>query len=218
VSESYDRVDALFRRYNDRLVKLAAGLARDWHTGEDIAQETWALVVRDVHQLQADDDHAFAWIASIARRTAAGWYRLRRNSECPMDWSDPITAGILAASPAADVLDVAATGLSPMLAAAVDCLPDLQRLALLYRADGMSYDAIAARLGVSKRCIQDHHQHGVRVVAELLGAYGAGAEEETKPTPLPIRDPGASNPPLPGPRPPADRVAFAGLADLALAG
>ena len=216
--ESYEtRAAALFRRYNDRLVKLAAGLARDPHTGEDIAQETWALVVRDIHQLQADDDHAFAWIASIARRTAAGWYRLRRNSERPMDWSEPITASILASSPAADVPAVAATGLSPMLAAAVDCLPDLQRLALLYRADGMPYDAIAARLGVSKRCIQDHHQHGVRAVAGLLGVYDEAPQEETEPTPLPVRDPGATNPPLPGPRPPADR-AFAGLAYLALAG
>ncbi|RKN51627.1 sigma-70 family RNA polymerase sigma factor, partial [Streptomyces klenkii] len=83
------RLDRLFRRYNQRLVALAVTRTRDRHAAEDVASETWLRVAAWLPTLQADDDHAYGWLAAITRRAAADHYRPRRADERPTDFDAP---------------------------------------------------------------------------------------------------------------------------------
>lgn len=87
-----DRFGRIFRTYQRRIQAYILPQLRhhDHELAADLTQETLLLALRDLHTARADDDHLFPWLATIAKRTVAGHYRLARNTrEEAADFADP---------------------------------------------------------------------------------------------------------------------------------
>ncbi|MGW3715498.1 hypothetical protein ACWDN6_35825, partial [Streptomyces albogriseolus] len=141
--------------------------------------------------LKADDDHAMGWLATLTRHAVRDFYKPRRNREQPRDWSDTVSSFALPTAPAAE--DVALAELMPELpehlAALVDSLSETEQAVVRLRCEGLTHRAIIAHTGNSN------------VFRRLRSAFDTLrpallADQPAKP-PLPVRKPGATNPPKP---------------------
>src|SRR5437879_8624354 len=97
-----ERLDRLFRLYSARVLAYAMTRAHRPEDAHDIAGETWAKACRCIAALRASDDHAMPWLASTVRTVAIDFYRPKRSTEEPADWTDAVASRPLPASPAAE--------------------------------------------------------------------------------------------------------------------
>ncbi|MGW7469550.1 RNA polymerase sigma factor [Streptomyces xantholiticus] len=116
-ADDADRLTLLFVIYNARLVRhLRARLGPQWELAEDLAQETWARVTKDLGACRASDDRAFPWICRIAQRATFDHFRLARSTrESATDFTGP-AAGSLPPAPAAEDVAIANGVVLAMLA------------------------------------------------------------------------------------------------------
>lgn len=90
--QAADRLATLYATHHSHITHLLVGEVRhaDRHLAEDLTQEAFINAWLDLDQLRATSEaQTFAWLRTIARRTAVHHYRLKRNgSECPTDTGD----------------------------------------------------------------------------------------------------------------------------------
>lgn len=174
-----ERLDRLFRLYSSQVLAYAATRAKRPEDADDIAGVAWMKACTTIHRLQGPDSEAAPWLMCITRRAAVDFYTPKRAAEQPRDWTDAVASRPIPASPAVDtVTDVFA-------------LADLsasQCTAIKLAAQGLTHRAIASRMGRSAGAVYSHLQRGARKLRVRM--------EEDKP-PLPVRKPGATNPPNP---------------------
>ncbi|MDK1477011.1 sigma factor [Streptomyces sp. 549] len=144
-----DRLDRLFRLYNRRVVALARTLANHADDADDIASDTWFVAARWVNTLQADDDQAMGWLATLTRHAVRDFYKPRRNRELAYDWSDTLSSFALPTTPAAEDVALAEPmpELPPHLATLVDRLPEQYRTVVRLRCEGVPHSAINDYIG-----------------------------------------------------------------------
>ncbi|MFJ2774916.1 sigma-70 family RNA polymerase sigma factor [Streptomyces sp. NPDC087300] len=160
---SADRLDRLFRLYSERVLAYASTRAKRPADADDIAGETWAKACRTVANLRTDDDHAMPWLAGIVRHAAIDYYRPRRASEQPRDWTDALASRPLPPAPpadeSADVLTLAELTVSEVRV-------------LKLAAQGLSQSAIGARLGRHKGTVSRQLYSGARRLRASLALVG----------------------------------------------
>ncbi|NEC15078.1 sigma-70 family RNA polymerase sigma factor [Streptomyces sp. SID8014] len=162
-ASSADRLDRLFRLYSRPVLALAARRAKRPADAEDIAAETWLLAARYLHGLQAEDERAMSWLASVARTAVRDFYKPRRQSELAEDWTDAMAARSLPASPAAD----AAADIE-----AFDLLTPHQAAVIKLKAQGLSDRRIAQRLGRSETAVWKRKRAAQRRLRDSLPLAG----------------------------------------------
>lgn len=166
------RLERLYRLHADRVIRLAYRRTGDRHIAQDVAGEAWLQAALWIDTLQADDEAAFGWLATIVRRAVAGYYRRPRNTERPMDWADPVTGRCLPSEiPAEDVaLAEAAPELPPVWRDAIAQLPPVQRAALLWRCEGMSWRAVGSHVGRTRTSVAKAAHRGARTLVMAVSA------------------------------------------------
>ncbi|MFF7258651.1 RNA polymerase sigma factor [Streptomyces microflavus] len=157
------RLDRLFRLYSSRVLAYATTRAKRPEDAHDIAGETWAKACRSISSLRADDDHAMPWLASAVRTVAIDFYRPKRATERPEDWSDAVASFSLPAAPPADES-------ADVLALAELTVPEARVLKLA--AQGLSQSAIGARLGRHKGTVSRQLYSGARRLRASLALAG----------------------------------------------
>lgn len=157
-----DIVGDLFREYHDSLVRMLTRRTGDRDRAEEIAQEVFARAV------VAPPRHPRPWLFAVALnlvreqgRTAA---RQARKLELYRE-----------ELPTAERPDEALDRADRILAVrrALDTLPERDRDALLLKAEGFSYDDIAATLGLARGAIGTTLH---RARQRLVAAYRSGEE------------------------------------------
>jgi len=133
--EAAARLDALFREYNDFVVRYAVSRVGDDDLAQDIAQNAWLRIIPNLRRGEAIKDPR-SFLAVLVKRSVCDYRRPARNNELPADWTDAMASFSLPVSPPADE-DVVA------LAA----LPVAQARVIKLAAQGLSQREIAARLG-----------------------------------------------------------------------
>src|SRR5436190_1274362 len=121
---------AVVSRYQHRLYRYLIRLVRDAATADDLFQQTWLHVVRQIHRY--DPARSFdTWLFAIAHNTAIDLLR-RRPGECLEDYPAHMP----------DALDTLLAGeRAERLAAAIDALPALYREAVTLRfEEGMKLE------------------------------------------------------------------------------
>lgn len=91
-----DRFTAVYSTYAPRIRTYILLRLRhlDHALADDLTQETFVRVLRDLHTVRAEDEHLFGWLATIARRVMCDHYRLHRNHRETVadtsgaDWAD----------------------------------------------------------------------------------------------------------------------------------
>jgi len=176
--DEQQRLDRLFRLYNSRVVGLARLHANTVDEADDIAADVWLVAARWIHTLQADDDAAMGWLATLTRHAVRDYYKPRRNRELPRDWSDKAAAFPLPASPSAEevaLADDSEPELPAYLSTVVDALPDRCQVVVRLRAEGFSHPAIDARIGC-RRASSSRWQVALQTLRPAL-AERVGARE-----------------------------------------
>ena len=141
--------EALARRHAPQVLAVCRAKAgRD--AAEDLAQETLIRGLRSVGTL-GDPGRLAAWLRGIARHVCADWARRRPGG---LRFSELSPAADFAADAAGPAEAAAASEETDDLRAAVEGLPpDLRETLLLFYYDDLTYDQIAAALGVARATV-----------------------------------------------------------------
>ena len=151
VPESSETLAALVARYQHRLYRYFIRLVREPATADDLFQQTWLHVVRQIHRYDAARSFD-TWLFAIAHNVAMDLLR-RRPGECLEDYA--------AAAP--NALDVLLAGeRSAQLATAMETLPALYREALTLRfEEGMKLEEIAVVIHAPLSTVKSRVQRGL---------------------------------------------------------
>jgi len=162
-----DSFAALYEKYHGPMVALAYSILANRDRAEDVAQETFAVVCRDLPTLKSKDKFA-AWLAGICRNLSKQMLRAAR-SERDFTPDEP-------AVHAEDRTDER----SEAVRRAVWNLREAEReLIVLRYFDGFSQTQISSILGVSPQAVNGRLVRAKRKIAEYLKRNGlTGAHYE----------------------------------------
>jgi len=143
--------DLLVRKHQHRVAALVGRYVADWAAVEDIAQETFIRVWRAIGNFRGDAQFS-TWLHRIAVNTAKN-YLTARSRRPPGEDIDIADAELFETG--AQLRDVDTPEhelmrqqLEQTVMRAVQALPEELRLAITLReVDGLSYEAIAERMG-----------------------------------------------------------------------
>jgi len=143
--------DLLVRKHQHRVAAVISRHVADRGAVEDIAQETFIRVWRAIGQFRADAQFS-TWLYRIAVNTAKNYLtaRSRRPPGEDIDIGDAelFDGGALLRDGDTPEHELMRHELEQTLLRAVQALPEELRLAITLReVDGMSYEAIAERMG-----------------------------------------------------------------------
>lgn len=155
-----DRFEAFVRRYEDMVFATAVRLLGSPAEAEDVAQTVFLKAFERYGSL-ADSPSAGGWLKTVTTNLCLNHLsrhrrRWRLFSELARDDGDDHDDGGAAGTAVVDSLvssppvDLAQAERSARLETALEALPDHQRVPIvLFHFEGMSYDVIAASLGIS---------------------------------------------------------------------
>jgi RNA polymerase sigma-70 factor (ECF subfamily) len=157
-------VEGVVGRYQHRLYRYLLRIARDPAAADDLFQQTWLHVVRQIGRY--DPGRSFdTWLFAIAHNAAMDL--LRRRGEESLDDTErpPRTAG-------PDALAQAITSeRAAILAARVSALPALYREALTLRfEEGLKLEEIAEVTGAPLATVKSRVRRGLEQLRESLTA------------------------------------------------
>jgi RNA polymerase sigma-70 factor, ECF subfamily len=182
---------SLVVRYQRKVYAVALGIVRDPDLAWDVAQEAFVRV----HQHLADfkGESAFStWVFRIATHLAIDSVR-RERTRAKDDLEDADEAalaeggeGILATGLGTNPQESALRReLMDKIGEALDRLPEKHRTILVLReVEGLSYEALAERLGINKGTVMSRLFHARRKMQALLRRYAgleAGGDAEVEP-------------------------------------
>ena len=165
-------VDALVETYRARICRRIERILGNRADAEEVAQDVLLRIVRKIHQFGGRA--AFGtWVYRVATNAALARRRSRRRDEEHADAApvrEAARPGPLAS--ADDELD--RRELRGILARAIATLPEPYRVPLLlHHVEGLSNEAIAARLGIGRAAVKSRVYRSRILVRQSLAAYVA---------------------------------------------
>lgn len=179
-----DDFATFMRAHQDLVFSTAARIVSNDAQAEDIAQEVFIKAYENFDALRTSET-AGGWLRTVARNLSlnhATRYRRRwrffseigGSSDDEMDFEATLPGD---ESPANDVSDVQR---SELIEEALRSLPEKQRLPLvLYHFEEMSYEEIAAQLGVSLAKVKVDIHRARAALARSIGRFGLTPDEVT---------------------------------------
>lgn len=158
----------LVDRSHETVFRLAAALTGDRDEAADVVQETYIRAWEQIAELR-DGAAATAWLGRIARNVAhdrrrSWWSRIRS----PLDAAVEDRAGRERAAPGADAALEAAEE-ARAVRSAMARLPEKHRVVLRLReVEAMTYEDIAAALGLPVGTVESRLHRARRLLAERL--------------------------------------------------
>jgi RNA polymerase sigma-70 factor (ECF subfamily) len=150
----------IYDKYAADVLRFALYLTGNRADAEEIASETFVRAWVATGEIRMETVKAY--LLSIARNLHVDRIRRRaRQGEMPADVRD--------ATPGPDAVVEGRRELDAVLAA-LQAMPEVDRAAVLMRADGVPYDEIARGLGVSPAAVRVKvHRARLRLAAQGLG-------------------------------------------------
>jgi RNA polymerase sigma-70 factor, ECF subfamily len=153
----------LYRRHYSRMVGVAYCILSDRHLAEDAAQEAFAVACRELRRLRRAEKFA-GWLRVVclneAKRIAKSRPKFVASEEVP-----------------APDNDTSKGELHQAVRQSAQNLPIPQREVVILRYfSGLSYEQIAATLGISSRAVNGRLTRAKRKMAEDLKRKGFGKE------------------------------------------
>jgi len=173
-----DQFEAFVRRYQDMVFATAARLLRSPVEAEDVAQVVFLRAFQRFDQI-GDSPAAAGWLKTVTRNACLNHlsrYRSRWRffSELARagDRDSRATDGLGLVAPGSAAADVELEDRRDQVTRALNTLPDHQRVPLvLFHFEEMSYQEIAALLGVSLGKVKTDIHRGREALRGLLAGY-----------------------------------------------
>jgi RNA polymerase sigma-70 factor (ECF subfamily) len=174
---------ALVIRYQRKVYAVALGIVKDPDLAWDVAQEAFVRVHKHLGEFKGDS--AFStWLFRIGTHLAIDAVRKERQSQKDeiddvreadlTDGGEGILSTSLGADPSANALRRELAG---KMEAALAGLPAIHREILVLRElEGLSYEELAARLGIQKGTVMSRLFHARKKMQAALSEY-AGLRE-----------------------------------------
>jgi RNA polymerase sigma-70 factor (ECF subfamily) len=174
---SEDAFDALVRRYQAMVYRVARSVVRSHEDADDVAQETFVKAYRKLEGFRGEASFR-TWITRIAVHTAINcrrsWWNRRRGPEQPLE--------VAAAAGAGAEAELLREERRARLLRAIDELPDRQRETVRLRLqDEKDYATIAKDLGVTVGTVKANFFHAVRNLRRVLDREEPGANGRVEP-------------------------------------
>jgi RNA polymerase sigma factor (sigma-70 family) len=149
-------VQLLFERHRDALLRHVRNLLGTRTDAEDIVQETWSRLLR-ADNLQRHQGRARSYMFRVATNIAFDRHRRRRETslENPEELAE---AASVAGPDAIAEMDQAIEAITQTLLA---IRPRSRKVFLMRTAEELSFEAIAERLGISKRTVEREMKHAL---------------------------------------------------------
>jgi len=159
--------EALFRRYQNTIYRLALYLVGDVGTAEDVTQEAFVRAWERLDNLR--DDEAFGgWLRQIALNLARDVHR-RQNPEDQME--DEIQRTRIADDPG-PAEQLVASETDQAVRRAVATLPEHQRLVVaMHHLEGMEIEAIAGALQLARGTVLSRLARGREMLRKKLARH-----------------------------------------------
>jgi RNA polymerase sigma-70 factor, ECF subfamily len=163
--------DVVFRSYYGGLVGLAESLLRSREQAEDIAQDVLLELWRRRESLVLTDSLRSYLLRAVRNRAFNELRRVKiAKRKEPLVRDDEET-------PALGVLRLEDEELDAAIAGAVDALPGpLRETFVMSRRDGLKYQEIASRLGVSVKTVEARMGKALKELRHRLAAWLPGGE------------------------------------------
>jgi RNA polymerase sigma-70 factor (ECF subfamily) len=156
-----DMLDYLVRRFGDRVIKLAYYHVRDRHLAEDICQEVFCRVYKNLDRFRGDSAY-YTWIyritVNLCRDYRASAY-FRRVLPVRMEQE-------VAAAAETRMLEAAEGG--EVFSKVMDLPANLRTVIALYYFEGMKTPEIAQALGISEENVRTRLCRGRDMLKEKL--------------------------------------------------
>src|SRR5687767_12740098 len=171
------------RSHYEPVFRLVNSILRDEHSARDVCQEIWLSVWKNLSSFRGEAKFS-TWVHPIATRRAIDHLRGRKrwfNRFIPFlsdvaDTSDAESGGDrIAAAPEATASsdprqDLELQERNARFERAIASLPPKQRAVLALReVQGLSYDEIAANLGIARGTVMSRLFHARRLLVQKLG-------------------------------------------------
>lgn len=153
--EQRDFVQHLFERHRASLLRHVASLLGTTTDAEDIVQETCARLLR-AENLEHDEARARSYMFRVATNLAYDNHRKRRTRH--VEDLGPASEPVVDGPDAILDLDRAIEAITQTL---LQLKPRCRQVFLLRASEGLSFEAIAERLGISKRTVEREMKHGL---------------------------------------------------------
>ncbi len=143
----------LIERYRDRLYAYLRRLAGDAARADDMFQDTWVKVARNIGAYREESKFS-AWLFSVAHNTAMDALRRRRpdsvslDAESAVEDGRPLSEVFASAEPGPEASYQASESRRAINAALAELSPEQREVFLLRHYSGMSFREIAEALGV----------------------------------------------------------------------
>ena len=148
-----DAFATLVGRYETRIVRLVRGMVPESDT-EDVTQEAFLKAYRKLGNFDGRSSF-YTWLFRIAANTAMDWRkkeRHRRHAPLP---EGPEGEDRVPSSDAGPESAVMRRELAARIDAAIEALPDkYHEILVLREIEGLSYEEISERLGMSKGTVE----------------------------------------------------------------
>lgn len=181
-SGNEDAFGTLMRTHYEPVFRLVNAMLRDEHSARDVCQEIWLTVWKNLRSFRGDAKFS-TWVHPIATRRAIDHLRGRKRwfsrfipfhsdtGEMGHDsGGDRMVAApeaIAASDPRQDLEDQERKA---RFERAIASLPPKQRAVLALReVQGLSYDEIAAHLGIARGTVMSRLFHARRLLVQKLG-------------------------------------------------
>jgi RNA polymerase sigma factor (sigma-70 family) len=175
---SEEAFEALYRRYRPRIVAYVRGMVSDHARAEDIAQEAFMSALRGLRTSQQDILFR-PWMFEIAKNACIDHLRrARRGTEVSIDSDDfsPQEEGRISQSVSGTDAEVARREKLESLQMAFGDLPKSQhRILVMRELEGLSYDRIGSRMGLSRGAVESQLFRARRTLRDGFDDIDTGA-------------------------------------------
>jgi RNA polymerase sigma-70 factor (ECF subfamily) len=167
----------LYRRHYAAVLGIACAVLSDRHLAEDAAQEAFAFACRDLDRLSHPEKFA-SWVGAICRRVAKQFAKARLRYSAPRDFPPPTEWPSNASPPDAGHAGAESDGDYALVRRAVQRLSKSAReVIVLHYFSGLTYEQIAAVLGISTQAVHGRLLRARRKLANVLQRNGFGRSE-----------------------------------------
>jgi RNA polymerase sigma-70 factor (ECF subfamily) len=177
---SHAAFEQLVRRYSERAFRAAYRVVRDTETAEEVLQEAFLKAYRGLQRFECRSGF-YTWLYRIVVNLALD-RRRRDRPGTTTEWDDRVVGEVDARAvlPEAEDPERAAhrREVRELVARGIEQLPDGQREVILLReVEGLSYEEIAATMGISKGTVMSRLHYARRKMVSFLKRYDLDPEE-----------------------------------------